>query len=213
MSSAGVRINEKNKCNADTEILEIINSLGNSPSCTSEEKEFFQKYIEIKRIKKGTFLLKEGQIPKAYYTIYKGCVREFCTKDNEEKTTEFYIAGDTLSDESSMKNFTPSTLNWECVTGCIISVYPPEVEKEMYRRFPHLETLCRVETQNNYSSYRLSVHDYITSTPEERYENLLKNRPELFELVPQYQIASYIGIKAESLSRIRKRIMKTEKAG
>jgi CRP-like cAMP-binding protein len=97
-------------------------------------------------------------------------------------------------------------VNWETASECIVSVFTHEVEKEMYRRFPRLESLCRMETEKHYSSFKKSLHHYLDSSPEERYENLIETKPELFQLVPLYHIASYLGVTPESLSRIRRRM-------
>jgi len=77
----------------------------------------------------------------------------------------------------------------------------------MYKRFPMLESLSRISLQEELHNYQEMLATYITTSPEERYLNVLKYRPELLNRVPQYQLASYLGVTAESLSRIRKRIM------
>lgn len=125
----------------DFEVLEIMNSLVSSNENTQEEKDFFSQKIAVKRVKKGVFLIKEGQILKSSYHLFRGCVREYYLKDGEEKTVAFYTAGDSLTDDGNKSTQTPSGVNWECVCECIISVFPFEVEKEMYRRFPRLESL------------------------------------------------------------------------
>lgn len=188
----------------DLEVLEIMKSLVSSTENTPEEKDFFAENIPVKRVKKGMFLIKEGQMLKASYHIFKGCIREFYYKDGEEKTVAFYTAGDSLSDDGN--KLTPSKVNWECASECIISIFTFEVEKEMYNRFPRLESYCRMGVEKQYSEYKDTVNNYLSSSPEERYENLLSTKPELFQLVPLYQIASYLGIKPESLSRIRSRL-------
>ena len=78
----------------------------------------------------------------------------------------------------------------------------------MYLKYPQLETMSRIIADKMMIEYKESFDDFKTSTPEERYQNLVQRKPELIQRVPQYQIASYLGIKPESLSRIRKRISK-----
>lgn len=77
-------------------------------------------------------------------------------------------------------------------------------QKEMYKRFPVLESWSRISLQEELSDYQEMLATYITTSPEERYWNLLKFKPELLNIVPQHQLASYLGVTSESLSRIRK---------
>lgn len=190
----------------DMELQEIIHSLANSNENTQEEKDFFREWIDIVRVKKSTLLLREGQFINTSYYLYKGCIREYYLRDGEEKTVAFYTAGDIIADGGSKLNNARSSVNWECVCESIVSVYPVSVEKEMYRRFPRLESMCRIETEKQYSNYKTAMNTYLSTSPVERYENLVKTKPEIFQLVPLYHIASYLGVKPESLSRIRNRL-------
>ncbi|TKC08244.1 Crp/Fnr family transcriptional regulator [Pedobacter polaris] len=190
----------------DQELLEIRKSLISSDYNTQEEKDFFAEKIIVKKVKKGEFLIREGQFIKASYHLYKGCIREYYLKDGEEKTVSFYTAGDSLSEEENTANRVPSAISLECVCECIISIFTFEVEKEMFRRFPRLESQCRVGAEKRYSNYKTEINNYLSSSPGERYENLMKTKPEIFQFVPLYHIASYLGVKPESLSRIRNRL-------
>ena len=78
--------------------------------------------------------------------------------------------------------------------------------KKIFDRFPIFESLSRMDTEKRLCQYQKMLANYIITTPEERYQNLLQFRPNLLSRVPQYQLASYLGITPESLSRIRKRI-------
>ncbi len=194
------------KLKPDSEVLEIKKSLSSSNENTQDEKDFFAENIDVKRIKKGVVLLKEGQFLRASYHVFKGCIREYQLKDGEEKTVAFYISGDSLSGDGNELTEVVSTVNWVCMSECIISIYPFAVEKEMYKRFPRLESLCKMGAEKQFSDYKKDISTYLSSSPEERYERLMKTKPELFQLVPLYHIASYLGVKPESLSRIRKRL-------
>jgi CRP-like cAMP-binding protein len=189
----------------DLDVMEVINSLADVGD-TQDEKDFFSETRDVRRVAKGTILLREGQINKTSYYLFKGCVREYHLKDGEEKTVLFYTAGETLSDEGDKIERLPSSVNWECVTDCIMSFFPYELEKEMYRRFPRLEAQCKMAAVKEYSNYKKEINNYLASTPGERYEHLIQTKPELFQLVPLYHIASYLGVKPESLSRIRNRL-------
>ncbi|MDX1913168.1 MAG: Crp/Fnr family transcriptional regulator [Saprospiraceae bacterium] len=155
---------------------------------------------------KGTVLLREGQVATMSYFVFKGCVREYYLKDGEEVVSEFYTEGDSFSSDISKINRTPARHYWECTEDVILSLFSYENEKEMFRRFPRLESLCRINGETELGKLREKMAFFAASTAEERYLNLLENRPDLLDRVPQYQLASYLGIKPESLSRIRARL-------
>ena len=81
-----------------------------------------------------------------------------------------------------------------------------EKEENLYKRFPKFETISRKVMEKVFAEQQEIMSSYTTDTPEQRYLKLLKSRPDLFQKIPQYQIASYIEVKPESLSRIRKRL-------
>lgn len=172
----------------------------------AEEIQRIVAEVSIKTLKKGSLLLREGQIPQACYYIFKGCVREYYLLDGEEKTTEFYLEGDSVSDDLSKIERKPSRKYWECLEDTTLSVFTQAQEEKMYRLFPFMESLCRIETEKKFGQFRELMAFYLASSPEERYLDLLKTRPNLLNRVPQYQLASYLGVKPESLSRIRGRI-------
>jgi CRP-like cAMP-binding protein len=166
--------------------------------------------VPIKTLKKGSLLLREGQIPQACYYVFKGCVREYYLVDGEEKTSEFYLEGDSISDDLGKIERRPSRKYWECLEDTTLSVFTQGQEEKMFRLFPFMETLCRIETEKKFGQFRELMAFYLASNPEERYLNLLQTRPNLLTRVPQYQLASYLGVKPESLSRIRGRLQSSK---
>ena len=97
-------------------------------------------------------------------------------------------------------------LNSENLFKTFLEIFPNSKKAEdLYKRFPKLETVSRKVMEKVFAEQQEISGSYFTDTPEQRYLKLLKSRPELFQKMPQYQIASYVGVKPESLSRIRKR--------
>ena len=166
-----------------------------------EENTFF-KYFE-----RGTVLLEQGSISTECYFVLEGCIRSYCIKDGEEKTVEFYTEEQVLT-PSNYGTSTPSDYYLECTEDTIVSIGNPALETEVFQKHPELESLARVIAEKLMVGQQESFATFKMSTPEERYLNLLKTRPDLIQRVPQHQLASYLGITPESLSRIRKRISK-----
>ena len=173
---------------------------------TKEEQEAILELDSIKDYAKGAQLIQEGQYFKESYFVVKGLVREFRLINGEERTSNFYTEDETIHSISSSSRETPSTFNLVCSEECKISVVSFEKEKEMYLRFPRFHKMCLISTEKHVREYQEKMAIYIASTPEERYKHILENRADLIERVPQYHLASYLGIKPESLSRIRKRL-------
>ena len=103
-------------------------------------------------------------------------------------------------------NKKPSEYYVSCVEDCILVVSNPGMEEVIFAKFPRFETLCRLLSEELLASRQATFDDFKTSSPEQRYLNLLQTRPDLLQRVPQHQLASYLGIKPQSLSRIRKRL-------
>ncbi len=173
---------------------------------SDEENREMAVAFPVKTFSKGTLLLKAGQIAKDAYFIIEGCIRRYSLIDGEEVTTDFYTEGHSAADFNSMANKTPSKHYLVCVEKTTVSVSNVEKEAAFYRSFPRFEAMCRVEFEKMMGEKADQVEAFAQKDPEERYVFLLEERPDLLSRVPQYQIASYLGIKPETLSRIRKRI-------
>ena len=184
---------------------EILKHLSKYTSITPEMEIAISESTFFKTFKKGSVLLKRGGISKECYFILKGCIRSYFIQDGEEKTVEFYTQEQSVV-PVNYGTSKPSALYLECLSDTIVSVGNPKLEKETFKKYPQLESLSRIIAESVIIEQQESHYQFKVSTPEERYLNLLKNRPYLIQIAPQHQIASYLGIKPESLSRIRKRI-------
>ncbi len=160
----------------------------------------------VKTFKKGDFLLKKGQMSIDTYFIMEGCVREYLVIDGEEKTTNFFTEEQWVISLNNFSAQNPSENNLVCVEDTTVSLGNEEQAQAIFKKFPRFETISRAIVEAEFAGQKKLLTSYLTDTPEQRYLFLLKSRPDIFQRVPQYQIASYLGVKPESLSRIRKRI-------
>lgn len=184
----------------------LVEMMSNFIDLTDIEKQGIIEAFPIKSFPKDFFLLKEGQIPEDAFVIIQGCVRKYYILDGEEVTSEFYTEFQAASDINSMVNKTQSKYYLTCTEDTIVAIMNSEKENELYQKFPRFAEVCRVEMEKMIGTNDEKFLTFKNSTPKERYLNLTKQRPDLINRVPQYQIASYLGIKPETLSRIRKRI-------
>jgi CRP-like cAMP-binding protein len=175
-----------------------------------DEKKAITDLDLFKNFKKGTVLLKEGDFSKEGYFVIKGCIRCYYVIDGEEKTTAFYTESETFAPLCTVSN-KPSEHYISCVEDSIIAVSDSGMEKEVFEKFPRFESLCRILSEDLLAKNQASFDDYKNSSPEQRYLNLMQTRPDLLQRVPQHQLASYLGIKPQSLSRIRQRLVKQHK--
>ena len=191
---------------AENMVHDIDLFLRSTGMLTDEEIEVLSQMMTIKTFKKGSFLLKEGQVSSHVYYNLKGCVREYYLKDGEEKTISFYTEGDAVSSTRSFVLQVPSKHYLECIEDTTLTVMSYKNDLEFKKLFPRLATICYTKTEEELGVYQDITAEYMVSTPEERYLKLVETRPDLLNRVPQYQLASYIGVTPESLSRIRNRL-------
>jgi CRP-like cAMP-binding protein len=180
-------------------------------SLTEEEKKAMLSLDIFRTVKKGTILLKEGQKSQDVYFILKGCLRKYYIINGEEKTTAFFTEMEALTPHCVL-NHAPSEYFISCEENTILTVGNPKMDVEIFSKSPKFELMCRILSEETLAKHQINFDEFKTSSPEQRYLNLLQNRPDLIQRVPQHQLASYLGIKPQSLSRLRARILEKSKA-
>jgi CRP-like cAMP-binding protein len=184
-------------------LIDYVNQIA---PLTDAEIQAIIELVKVKAYEKGKVLVREGQISNTCFFVLQGCVRQYFLMDGEEKTTHFFTEGMPVSSTFSYDN-KPVKFYLVCNEDTTLVEGRPEDEQNFFQQMPRMETLSRVGVEKELQKSQEVLADYITSSPEERYLNLLQTRPNLLDRVPQYQLASFLGVTPESLSRIRKRIM------
>ncbi len=183
----------------------IINYLTKYLSLTDEEVNLINDLNLIREFSKGTVLLKEGESAEECYLVLEGCIRSYFIIDGEEKTTEFYTENEPVTPVSYTQQ-KPSEYYLSCVEDCLLSVGSAKTTEVLLTKVPGIAILFRKINDELLAKQQVKFDNYINLSPSKRYLKLLETRPDLCQRIPQYQLASYLGIKPESLSRIRKRI-------
>lgn len=171
-----------------------------------EEVDLIVSRTKVQTFKKGTILLEAGQVAQHCYMVLEGMVREFYMMDGEEKSTAFFVEGEPVNSFTSYSNQTPSRHFWICAEDCVLTVGDQRIEREMCALIPRLDLIIRQEVERAMGVAQDEFAHFVTSSPEQRYVYLTQKKPHLLQRVPQHQLASYIGVTPESLSRIRKRL-------
>ncbi|PCJ66569.1 MAG: cyclic nucleotide-binding protein [Bacteroidetes bacterium] len=179
--------------------------ISNFPFLTSDEAEIIVENTELREFSKGDILLNEGSISTNCYAVIRGCVREYYIKDGLEKTTGFFTEGQSVNSFSSYTNQVPSKHFLECSEDSLLTIGNQSLVDQMCERIPRLMEFIKNEVEKDAGALQERMATFMTSSPEERFSDLMDNNPSLLNRVPQHQIASYLGVTPESLSRIKKR--------
>jgi CRP/FNR family transcriptional regulator, anaerobic regulatory protein len=163
-------------------------------------------YVEFKMLKKNSFFLREGQVCDSVAMIQKGALIYYQLKETgKETTTDFAFAGDWVTDNRSRLNNSPSFINIKAIEDTDLIVISNENLDTCYRHLPKLEKLGRILIEQAFVKIAQRSIDLQTLSASQRYEKLVHEYPEIFQKIPLYHIANYLGIAPKSLSRIRKR--------
>lgn len=194
------------KKNASTR-TKLEQFLAGFPALDNNTVALLAEKIPVLEYKKGTVILEEGVIPKACYFVLEGLVRQYQFVDGTERTTAFYTEKNGSVSAAHYSNQTPSSFNLVCVEDCLLIAGNMEIDKEHYASFPLLVEITKQMIESDLNETKQTLTNFILFSPKDRYVQFLKERPELMNRVPLHQIASYLGLTPESLSRIRKRLV------
>lgn len=181
----------------------ILDFISKYITLTDEEVQIIKDLNLVGNFKKNTNILSEGEVASECYFILKGCIRSYYIIDGEEKTTEFYTEGQPITPISYVTK-EPSEYYLSCVEDCAVSLGTKN--ELLIQKIPKLANLILQLNTELLVQNQISFDTFKNLSPEQRYLKLLETRPDLINRVPQYHLATYLGITPVSLSRMRKRI-------
>ncbi len=184
----------------------LINYFRKITNITADESKILSESMILKTFKKGSFLIQEGQYENDSFFVIQGLVRQYKNVEGNEITTNFFTEEQWIINFESIDGRSISKYNLLCVEDTIVVIGDEEKALMLYKQFPKFERVSRQIMETVFKEQQEQMVSYLTDKPEKRYLKLLAARPDIFQRVAQYDIASYIGVKPESLSRIRKKL-------
>lgn len=184
-------------------------SLGFGINFTSEEQQFMSTIVRSKHFDKRDFLLKAGDVEKNMWWIASGAVRMFYENDGEEIDTQFSFENTFVTSCASLLSHTPSIYSIQALENTTVLAISHENLDQFYDRSKNAERLGRLSLERQFLAKEERDRSLRADSATDRYLQLLQSQRDLAQRVPQKYIASYLGITPESLSRIRKNLVKT----
>jgi CRP-like cAMP-binding protein len=172
-----------------------------------EEETFIKQFLTPKKLRKKQYFLQEGDTGKGICFVEKGALRAYVLDETgNEHITAFAFEGWTIGDLHSFMNEEPATLNIDALEDCELIVISKAAHDELLQKLPKYETYIRMLVTDAYIALQRRTTMMISLPLEERYIAFTQMYPTLFQRVPQHMIASFMGLSAETLSRVRSRI-------
>ncbi|OIQ22582.1 MAG: cyclic nucleotide-binding protein [Flavobacterium sp. MedPE-SWcel] len=183
---------------------EIIAHICNYITLTEEDVRELTDTLQIKEVNKKEHLLKAGEVCCNNYFIIKGCFRLYLITDKgAEQIVQFGIENWWITDYVSLKSGKPSEFYLQATEDAQVVVLNKAIEEELFAKIPQLERYFRLVLERAYSAQLIRIHYIFNLTGEEQYKIFNGEFPEFVQRVPQYMLASFLGITPESLSRLR----------
>lgn len=190
----------------------LFESLEKHIPLTEADKRLISQAVRERRVKKNQFLVHEGAVQKCTNFLNKGSMRTyFIDSSGQEHIVQFAIEGWWISDLQSFILQVPATFHVQAIEDCDILELPYENLEMLYERIPKMERYFRVITQRAFISFQQRIIQNISMSAEERYLAFKEKYPKIELRIPQRLIASYLGISAEFLSKIKARLAMKER--
>jgi len=158
---------------------------------------------EPKTIDKNDYFLREGQYCKSVAFVASGSFIYYFINDGEEKVCDFAFEQDWITQYKSLLGNIPSELNIKALENSFIQILSIEKMEVLFTEFPEANIIRSTLAEQYFTQSAEHATNLSSLKAEERYKLLLEKKPFIHQRVPQYYIASYLGIKPQSLSRIR----------
>lgn len=176
------------------------------PFLKEDDWNALEEKLTVQQLKKGEFLTRQGEISRSVSFINKGLLRMCYLIDGKEICTSFVCENEYISSYASFLTQTPSAENIDALEECeLVNLSYTDMQK-LYQSNPVFEIFGHKIAEMLFIMVSSQTTRLLTLSPEERYQSIIQYQPFVIQRVPQYMIASFIGITPEHLSRVRKKI-------
>lgn len=187
----------------------LIGSFNNSFPLNESEEEEVRRLFKKKVLKRKGVLLQEGDVCRHISFVVSGCFKMYAVDCNfKEHNLQFAIENEWIADIQSFYDEKPSRLNIEALEPSVVLQITHEDLLYLYINYHKFDRNFRIINERKFINFQDRILQSISFTAEERYLNFQRDFPELIKRLPNTQIASYLGITSEFLSKVRKNIVK-----
>jgi len=183
----------------------LLNYLTRFINLTPEEEEHLKSFLRHRKLRKRQYLLQAGD-PSLYETfVIKGCLKSYSVdNDGTEHIVQFAMENWWIGDLYSFLSGAPASLNIDAIEDSEVFCIEKNDLARLYLEIPKFDRLFRILFQNAFVAQQRRILSKNSQTAEEQYLEFISKYPTLEQRVPQHQIASYLGLSPETISRIRK---------
>ena len=187
----------------------ILNNVARHITLSKEEEVFFTSLVQYSKLKRKEFLLHEGDICRHIIFVICGCLKVYSIdKKGFEHVVNFALSDWWTGDLASLITQKPATNNIVAVEDSEVFLLSRSNHEILYQQVPKFERFFRILTENSLVAYRQRTIDSISLTAEEQYKNFCKKYPTLLNRLPQKEIAAYLGVTPEFLSKMRSQMLR-----
>ena len=192
--------------NYNSMLQQLYQQINKIIELTKEEFDLVKSHFFEKKFKRKETILRKGEVCKHVYFILDGCIRYYYNVEGEEHTGQFFFENGWYTDFDSYLTGQPSQQNIDALEATKLLMISKVSMELIYQKIPVFEKFGKIMAENAFLGLKNRTKMLTNLNAEERYISLINERPKVIERIPQHYIASYIGIKPQSLSRIRKKI-------
>jgi CRP/FNR family transcriptional regulator, anaerobic regulatory protein len=178
---------------------------------TDDEWRAHRDCLTRRFLRKGEYLVSEGQVVNNVSFINKGSFRVYKNFNGQDMTKHFFFANEYATEYISFLTRKPSEICVKATEDAELMELHYDKVQVLYEQYPVWQKYGRLLAEHLFIVLAERTHRLLYHTPEENYLQLMESRPDIIEKIPQQYIASYLGIQPESLSRIRKRLMEVKR--
>lgn len=187
-------------------LLHVLNQLY---PVSPEAQQYLRDHVSFCEVSKRKLLLKEGTFCEHIYFISKGAIRGFTREGSKDITTWIVVENELVSSILSLDHQVKARENIQALEKCVLLSLPLTELEAWYEKFPETNILARKILQRYYADAENRAFIARLTKAENKYRHFLTHHQALANRIPLKYIASYLGVTLETLSRIRKKFMRS----